>query len=53
MVALVCCTEVLVVERTVTIRVLRRIPKLADIASCVFRLDAATWHSRAALLESG
>ena len=52
MVALICCTEVLVVERAVAIRVLSRIPHIADIlASSVFRLETATWHSRAAFLE--
>ena len=52
MVALICCTEVLVVERAVAIRVLRRIPHLAcHLALSVLRLDAATWHGRAALLE--
>ena len=52
MVALICCTEVLVVERAVAIRVLRRIPHLGShLASSVLRLDATTWHGRAALLE--
>ena len=51
-VALICCTEVLVVERAVAIRVLRRIPHCADIlASNVLGLDAATWNGRAALFE--
>ena len=51
-VALICCTEVLVVERAVAIRVLRRIPHLPDIlGSNVLGLDAATWNGRAALLE--
>ena len=48
MVALICCTEVLVVERVVAIRVLRRIPHLTTL-----RLGAATWHGRVAFLEGG
>ena len=47
-VALICCTEVLVVERGVAIRVLRRIPHLTDLCSNVFRLGAATWQGRVA-----
>ena len=47
-VALICCTEVLVVERSVAIRVLRRIPHLTDLCSNVFRLGAATWQGRVA-----
>lgn len=46
MVALICCTEVLVVERVVSIRVLRRIPHLTTL-----RLGAATWQSLVAFLK--
>ena len=46
MVALICCTEVLVVERVVAIRVLRRIPHLTTL-----RLGTATWQSLVAFLK--